>query len=354
MVRPDDAKLRTGFTTGACATAAAAAAAGRLVTGAWSDPVTIFLPRGQRVAFPLISQSTGENWAEAAIEKDAGDDPDVTHGVHVTVRLVRGAKGSGLSFQAGPGVGRVTKPGLPIPPGDPAINPVPRRMIQEAVSLVTGGDLDFDVLISVPGGAEIARRTWNPRLGIEGGISILGTTGIVRPFSCAAWIASIHRGIDVARATGTRHAVGSTGATSEAAAQAHFGLPDHAMLDMGDFAGGMLKYLRAHPLERITVAGGFAKLTKLAQGALDLHSSRSTVDFDDLASMAVTLGLDRDRIAACNTAMEALELGGPVLARLVASRAGQTAKAVLHNPQTELDVMVVDRAGAILAIESAP
>ncbi len=135
-------------------------------------------------------------------------------------------------------------------------------------------------------GARLAEKTWNPRLGILGGLSILGTTGIVVPYSCAAWIHSIHRGIDVARALGIAHVVGSTGDLSEKAAMARLGLPIEAYIDMGDFAGGMLKYLKAHPVERVTIAGGFGKLAKLAQGAMDLHSARSTVDVEALARTA--------------------------------------------------------------------
>ncbi|MCL4162257.1 UNVERIFIED_CONTAM: hypothetical protein GTU68_050971, partial [Idotea baltica] len=142
---------------------------------------------------------------------------------------------------------------------------------------------DIEITVSVPNGAEIAEKTWNPRLGIKGGLSILGTTGIVRPFSCAAWIASIHRGIDVARADGLTHVAGCTGNMSEKAVQSLYSLPDHAMMDMGDFVGGMVKYMRRNPIARLTIGGGIGKLTKLAQGAVDLHSGRSQVDFDMLA-----------------------------------------------------------------------
>jgi len=211
-------------------------------------------------------------------------------------------------FAAGDGVGMITKPGLPIEVGEPAINPVPRQMMTDVVAeLAARFDRAPDVLVtvSVPGGRELAQKTWNPRLGIEGGLSILGTTGIVRPFSCAAWIASIHRGIDVARADGLRHVAGCTGATSEATVQTLFALPDHAMLDMGDFAGGMLKYLARHPVERVTIGGGFGKMTKLAQGAVDLHSGRSQVDFDALAGL-VTDEATKGRIKSSNTAMEVI------------------------------------------------
>jgi cobalt-precorrin-5B (C1)-methyltransferase len=351
MERKPDGPLRTGFTTGACATAAATAACGALVSGVWSDPVQILLPRGARVAFALAARAEGPGWAEVGVIKDAGDDPDVTHGALIVARVSHGEPGSGVCFAAGPGVGMVTRPGLPIPPGEPAINPVPRRMMTEALSAIAaarGVAADFRVEISVPGGEALARQTWNPRLGIEGGISILGTTGVVRPFSCAAWIASIHRGVDVARAGGLTHAVGSTGATSEAVAQARFGLPDHAMLDMGDFAGGMLKYLRRHPIPRVTIAGGFAKLAKLAQGALDLHSGRSQLNLARLADLAEGLA-PAEAIAACNTAQQALEIAGPELAARVAAVARTTATAVTAGAPIAIDVLVVDRTGRAVA-----
>jgi cobalt-precorrin-5B (C1)-methyltransferase len=242
-------ELRRGWTTGACATAATKAALQRLWGGAFAADVTITLPKGETPVFALALAEAGDGWARVGITKDAGDDPDVTHGalIVVTVR----ASGGGVVFKAGKGVGTVTKAGLPIGVGEPAINPVPRQMMTDvAVALAAAFDVppDVEIEVSVPGGEALALNTWNPRLGIEGGLSILGTTGIVRPFSCAAWIASIHRGIDVARANGLEHVAGCTGATSEATVQDLYDLPDYAMLDMGDVAGGMLKSLMKHPV----------------------------------------------------------------------------------------------------------
>lgn len=190
--------------------------------------------------------------SQVSVVKDAGDDPDVTHGALIESTVRRGKPGSGITFKAGKGVGTITRPGLPLPPGEPAINPVPRKMIETAIREVAGDDADFEVEISVRDGEKIAEKTLNGRLGIVGGISILGTTGIVIPFSCSAWIHSIWRGIDVARATGCTHLLGATGNTSEKAGQAVYGLPETALIDMGDFIGGMLKYLRSHPVERVT------------------------------------------------------------------------------------------------------
>src|SRR5260370_26824427 len=246
----NDAPLRRGWTTGACATAAAKAAYVALVSGTFPDPVEIVLPLGRSVAFPLALEERGADYARAGIVKDAGDDPDVTHGAVVVASVRRGPRGSSVVFRAGPGVGTVTKPGLPVAVGEPAITPVPRTMMREtlaAAASALGERADVVVEISVPGGDELAKRTMNGRLGIVGGLSILGTTGVVIPYSCSAWIASIHQGIDVAVATGQEHVIAATGDTSERAAQARYGLPDSALLHMGDFAGAVLSYLARHP-----------------------------------------------------------------------------------------------------------
>ena len=339
--------LRRGWTTGACATAAAKAAFAGLRLGVFPDPVEILLPGGRRVAFALAETGFREGGAEASVVKDAGDDPDVTHGALIRVLVQPGAAGSGVVFRAGAGVGTVTRPGLPVPPGEPAINPVPRAMIRAALAEVAD-DSDVVVTIGVEDGVRLAERTLNGRLGIVGGLSILGTTGVVVPYSCAAWIDSIHRGIDVARAMGVSHVAGSTGRVSEAAVQALHGLPDVALLEMGDFAGGMLKYLRRHPVPRVTVAGGIGKMAKLGQGRLDLHSKRGAVDMAALAAWTPA-GLD-GRIAACASVAEALlaareagfDLGGRI-----AAAAWETAAAVLA-PGGELEIVVFDRTGLLV------
>ncbi|MBJ3777311.1 cobalt-precorrin-5B (C(1))-methyltransferase [Acuticoccus sp. 2012] len=352
-----DRPLRSGWTTGACATAAAKAAYAALLTGAFPDPVAITLPRGGTASFALAEERLGEGEAMAGVVKDAGDDPDVTHGATVWARVRRRAAG-GVAFVAGEGVGTVTRQGLPIDVGEPAINPVPRRMIATAIAEVAaqnGADGNVVVTIGVVDGERLAARTWNPRLGILGGLSILGTTGIVTPYSCSAWIHSIHRGIDVARAEGVPHVAAATGSTSERTAQTVLGLPDHAMLDMGDFAGGVLKYLRDHPVPRLTIAGGFAKLSKLAAGALDLHSSRSEVDMGALGQWAAEAGVDAGTVAAITaapTAMAALavarERGAP-LADLVAVRARAAALKHLRGAPVAVGILVVDRKGEVVA-----
>src|SRR3712207_6003999 len=273
--------LRRGWTTGACATAAARAAYVGWQTGDCPDPVEIVLPGGARPAFSLALTDTIEGGTRVGVIKDAGDDPDVTHGALVIATVRAGAPGSGVTFRAGEGVGTVTRAGLPLPPGEPAINPVPRRMIRDNLDEAArslGGPTDIEVEISIPGGEAIAQKTLNPRLGILGGLSILGTTGVVVPYSCAAWIHSIYRGIDVARAGGLDHVAGATGSTSEKAVQALYNLPDHALIDMGDFAGGMLKYLRRNPVPKVTIAGGFAKMTK-DRKSTRLNSSHANISY---------------------------------------------------------------------------
>ncbi|MBE0414578.1 cobalt-precorrin-5B (C(1))-methyltransferase [Yoonia sp.] len=343
MTRKPLKELRRGWTTGACATAATKAALMRLWGCRFPADVGIVLPKGETPVFPLALAEAGAGWARAGITKDAGDDPDVTHGALIVVTV--SASVGGVVFKAGAGVGTVTKAGLPIGVGEPAINPVPRQMMQGVVADMAARYAqrpDVVIEISVPGGRELAQKTWNPRLGIVDGLSILGTTGVVRPFSCAAWIASIHRGIDVARATGLTHVAGCTGATSERVVQTLYDLPDHAMLDMGDFSGGMLKYLAKHPVPRVTVGGGIGKMAKLAQGAVDLHSARSQVDFAALAAL-----VDRPEIAGANTALEALTMAGPMLGDAVALAALHQLQGRFGGQMT-FDTVVIDRAGAII------
>ena len=336
-------ELRRGWTTGTCAAAAAKAAYAGLLHGSFPDPVEIALPRGDRVAFALAETGRDGDAAWAGVVKDAGDDPDVTHGALIRVTVRTAPSGAGVRFVAGPGVGTVTRPGLPIPPGEPAINPVPRQMIRAALAEIRPAP-DVVVEISIPGGEALATRTLNARLGILGGLSVLGTTGIVVPYSCAAWIDTIHRGIDVARAMGLRHVAGSTGSTSEAAVQRLHGLPEVALIEMGDFAGGMLKYLRAHPVDRVTIAGGVAKMTKLAQGRLDLHSKRGEADMRALAALAPESVAPL--VAASNTVAEAFG-HAPELGDAIAERAWAVAAEALRPAPVALEVVLFDRAGAL-------
>jgi cobalt-precorrin-5B (C1)-methyltransferase len=355
MSRKPAGSLRRGWTTGACAAAATKAAYAALLTRRFPDPVEVALPKGERPRFPLARAELRPDVAIAGIVKDAGDDPDVTHGALILAEVRPRAPGSGVSFRAGEGVGTVTKPGLPLAVGEAAINPAPRRMMTEVVQTLAaahGVAGDVEITIAVPGGIEMARQTWNPRLGIVGGISILGTTGIVHPYSCSAWIASIHRGIDVARANGLEHVAACTGSISEAGIRRLYELPDYAIIDMGDFAGGMLKYMRRHPVKRVTIAGGFAKIAKLAAGHGDLHSGRSQVDNRLLADALAALDAPEAQVAAArqaNTATEILaaarEAGLP-LADRIAERAQAVAQALAEN-RVAIEVAVFDREGAL-------
>ncbi len=355
--RKPDQPLKRGWTTGTCATAATRAAYEALVTGECPDPVEVQLPNGARVSFAVAVFETFDGGATAGIVKDAGDDPDVTHGALIKATVRAGTPGSGVIFAAGEGVGTVTKPGLPVPPGEPAVNPVPREMMRSAVREVMerfGASGDVIVELSIPGGEALAAKTVNARLGIVGGLSILGTTGIVVPYSCAAWIHSIHRGIDVARATGLKHIAGSTGSTSEMAVQKLYGLSETALIDMGDFVGGMLKYAKRHPIPRITIAGGFAKMTKLGQGLLDLHSKSGSVDRIWLSELLREADAPADLIELCKDANTALlvlreaETRGIPIGEFVARAAWKTAARALEGSQIALDIAVFDREGKVV------
>jgi cobalt-precorrin-5B (C1)-methyltransferase len=353
--------LRRGWTTGACAMGAAKAAYTALLSGVFPDPVEIVLPAARHASFALAMKHLHDGAASAGIVKDAGDDPDVTHGALVCATVRQGPPGTAVTFRAGAGVGTVTKPGLPLAIGEPAINSAPRRMIAEAIAHVAqayGGSGDAIVEISIPDGERIAQRTLNPRLGILGGLSILGTTGVVIPYSCSAWIAGIYEGIDVARALGITHVAGATGKTSEAAVARHYNLPESALIDMGDFVGAMLRHLRAKPIPRVTIAGGFAKMCKLAQGEFDLHSARSRLNMKLLARFASDAGATpalQAQIAIANTGLEALQLAQaqdvPV-GDVVAREAREQAFKLLRSEDVTLDVLVVDRDGNPIACAS--
>jgi cobalt-precorrin-5B (C1)-methyltransferase len=357
MARDQSPALRRGWTTGACAAAASRGAFAAILTGRFPDPVAIRLPRGG-ATFPLALAELSGAGARAGVVKDAGDDPDITHGALVVAETAWAAPGTGIGFVAGEGVGPVTRAGLSLAVGEPAINPAPRALIRDvltdAAAEIGAPPPDLTVTTSIPGGNRLAERTMNARLGIIDGLSILGTTGIVVHYSCASWIHSIHRGIDVARAAGLDHIAAATGATSERAVQRLYDLPDHALIDMGDFVGGTLKYLRRHPVERLTIAGGFAKLTRLAAGHLDLHSARSRVDTAWLARRLGELGADPATVATARTANGAAELLGAAgelretLARAIAGRAREVALATICG-KTAIEIAIVDGQGSFLA-----
>lgn len=264
--------LRTGFTTGTCAAAAAKAAAIQLIGESNPDEVEIGLPDGSRVRLPLsFLRSTGIG-AEAGVQKDAGDDPDITDGIMV-IASVSWTDGESVELDAGEGVGIVTKPGLSAPQGGPAINPVPQQMIRAAVREATNKGVR--VVISVPGGREIAEKTFNPRLGVIGGISILGTTGIVRPFSNAALRDALVCSLDVAAANGVTSPVFVPGHIGERAARKHFILSLEQVVEVSNEWGFMLDRAAGYPFTRLLILGHPGKLAKLCAGEYDTHSSKS-------------------------------------------------------------------------------
>lgn len=353
--REQPAPLRSGLTTGSCATATSLAAAQLLLTGQSTDAVQITLPKGKQVQMRLeFCRRDGER-AEAGTVKDAGDDPDVTHGalLYSQVRLI---DEPGVRFVAGQGVGTVTRPGLVLAVGEPAINPVPRRMISEHLQRLAGDCAyagGFEVTVNVQGGAELALKTMNPRLGILGGLSILGTSGIVRPFSCSAYIASIHQGIDVAHTNGYTHIAACTGNASEDTMRRVYGLPEIALIEMGDFVGAVLKHLRKVPVPRLTLCGGFGKISKLAAGHMDLHSRHSSIDLPQLAGWAADIGADaalQAAIIGANTSQQALALAhaaGIDLGDAVCAHALAFARSVVPA-QVQVEVFAIDRQGGVV------
>jgi len=375
-------KLRSGLTTGCCATACCVAAAQALLAqkelaqrelaqkelaheksvqkfekqrATFTKEASVELPKGKIVTLKISDFFLSKNQAMAATIKDAGDDPDVTHGATVFVELTLISENT-INFYAAPGVGKVTRDGLLLAVGEPAINPTPRKMMSQHLLQVAeefayqGG---FDVSVGVKNGEALALKTMNPRLGIVGGLSVLGTTGIVRPFSCSAYIASIHQGIDVAKANGLQHIAATTGNSSETAIREVYQLSDMALIEMGDFVGAVLKYLKKSPVGKLSICGGFGKLSKLANGHLDLHSGASTIDFKHLCELAKSAGANEELLQAIlesNTSIEALkycQLQGIDLAALVCAKALQVARKIVPK-SVELEVWAVDRKGHII------
>ncbi len=323
-------KLRSGYTTGACAAAASKAATCILLrNGATSETVEIPFPDGSRVTFKVLNPGfrlqEGKGLATASIVKDAGDDPDITNGAEISAS-VRRTEDSGIVIKGGIGVGRITKPGLAIPVGEPAINPVPRRMIrdavQEAVRECGSAIPHVEVTISVPAGEELAKKTLNHRLGIVGGISILGTTGIVRPLSESAWTATVTASFDVAKAIGLGEVVISTGRTSEKAHQQKYGLPVEAYAMMGDYTEYSLRDAAKHGFSRVHLCAQWAKMIKIAMGTPQTHVRHGALEAESARDFLVSLGIDLPRSAAYNTSREILEF---IRAELPDPRAAMTA-----------------------------
>ena len=292
--------MRTGYTTGACAAAAAKAATLALLTGESVRDVTIRLPIGENATFQIHrceidTRDDVVRSATCSVIKDGGDDPDVTSGAEICAEVwTDDAAGDEVALRGGVGVGTVTKPGTGIPVGDPSITRVPRRLIAESVkdaAKLLGAVSNYTVAISVPGGEEIAKKTDNPRLGIVDGISILGTTGVVQPFSTAAWRASVNVSIDVAAANSLPHMVITTGTQSENFAKRWLGLEDMAYVNVGIFTGAALKRCVQRGIPRATLVGMIGKFSKIAMGYFVTHVAGNKVDPVFLASLAAECGV---------------------------------------------------------------
>ncbi len=283
-----DSRMRTGYTTGSCAAAAAKAAALAL-RGQEVTVVDIALPERGRAQLRVEAVQRGPSAARASVRKDAGDDPDVTHGALITCEVAPSDSG-GIHFAAGPGVGTVTLPGLPVPPGEPAINPAPRRQI--ALALAEGGIQNATVTVSVQGGAALAERTFNPRLGILGGVSILGTSGEVRPFSHAAAVKSICAALAVARAASPERLVLVPGHHGRRAVAACLRAQPQEIVEVGDSWGAALDDVAKEPPKLLLVAGHPAKLVKLAFGQWNTHVSAGAAPVAEVRRWALDLGLE--------------------------------------------------------------
>ncbi len=345
---------RSGFTTGACAAAAARAATLALVTGKVPANIRSTLPNGLEVDFPVHEGRIEGGTAHAVVVKDAGDDPDATNGAHLTAGARRLARAAGqIVLRGGPGVGTVTKEGLGLEVGDPAINPVPRRSIEENVRAVAGELLTQDgleITISVPGGEDMAKKTLNARLGILGGISILGTTGIVRPYSTAAFRASVVQAIDVAANQGQTSIVFTTGGRSEKFAMRQLPeLDESCFVQMGDFVKAAFQTAVKRKMQNVYVGAMAGKLTKMGQGLAVTHAWKAAINRDLLADCAREIGAAPDlieQIRSAETARFAAErlaaLGLSVdFHRALAQKAIRSLKACYPGPY-RLTMLVCD------------
>jgi cobalt-precorrin-5B (C1)-methyltransferase len=348
---------REGFTTGTAAAAAAKAACLVLLDRGWPESVTIQLPIPRSLEIRVNTLEYENDAACCGVVKDAGDDPDVTHGAEIFAAVRRVAE-PGIHITGGAGIGVVTQRGLELPVGSPAINPVPQRMIRQAVAEVMSSERPepgVEVTISVPNGEELARRTFNARIGIIGGISILGTTGIVRAMSTAAWRASVLQAIDVAAANSVRHIVLTTGGRSETFARRHWpDLPEMAFVQMGIFTGASLKRARERDVPRVSLGAMIGKLAKTAAGKMQTHVAGNQVDCAFLAQVARGQGATEElvaAIAAANTGrhvQELVEAAGlsRFHQRLCELAAKQCAATV--DRQLAVDVVLFDFDGRVL------
>ena len=305
--------MRRGYTTGTCA-AAGARACVVAMSGQIPDCVDVRLPRGDTIAIPIKSCDVIDTGVRCTVTKDGGDDPDVTHGADIIVEVSKSDDISDIVIQGGIGVGVVTKPGLGLEIGGYAINPVPRRMIRDNILEVSPDILThqgLQVTISVPSGVRLAAKTDNPRLGIIGGISILGTSGIVIPYSTASFAAAIRQSLDVSIAMGDDTVVLTTGSRSEAFAREMLDLPEHCFIQVGDFSGYTIRQCAKKRLKCVYLVGFIGKLAKMAAGIEQTHVKGSKVDMNLLSRIASECGADADiiqNIQTANTARHVMEI----------------------------------------------
>ena len=356
-------ELRSGFYTGSAAAAAAQGALWELLGLPCPERVEVPLPGGGSLTITLHYHKRQGGQGEAAVLKDAGDDPDVTNGAEIGARVWRldasGTKAE-VVFQGGAGVGRVTKPGLVLAVGEPAINPVPRKMIRRSLGQVwqkvcPGQPMRLGVEIFVPGGEELARHTLNPRLGIVGGLSILGTTGLVKPFSHAAYRATIVAALRVAQALGLKKIVFSTGGKSESHLRVQLQeLPEEAFVQMGDYVRFALKVAGKMKFSEITVGAFFGKALKMAQGWGHTHARQGLADLKQLGLLVLEKTGDErlaQDISQANTGRQALEIMLAVQAVPVVAAVGARMLAALRSyagPAPELAAVILDFNGAPL------
>lgn len=349
--------LRTGYTTGTTATAATKAALITLL-GNEAKEVEVSLPKGKTAKLKVAWTKSEDGKVTCAAIKDGGDDPDVTHGAEICSTVSFTDNAGTINIDGGKGVGRVTKPGLGLEVGKAAINPTPIAMLKQAVEEVAGSHLKtrgVDVVVSVPKGEELAKKTDNPRLGIVGGISILGTTGIVLPYSTASFAASIRQSLDVAIAAGADTAVLTTGGRSEDFAKTLFDLPEHCFVQMGDFSGYSVRQAASKKMRKVVLAGFIGKLTKMAMGVKQTHVRGSHVDMEFMAGLAEKCGAGPAVLAEIRNANTARHVGGIVAKNNVSGFYDLVCKKVhkqMHEHargELEIEVIMFEFDGRVLA-----
>lgn len=360
---PDFFELKTGYTTGTCATAATKAALSALLTQNISDEVSITLPNGEQIMIQIDSTSINNSEVTSTVVKDSGDDPDVTHGKKICSTVKLNTEHRGVRFLQGEGVGIVTLPGLGLEIGGPAINTTPRQMIKREVFKVmrhyqdklpdSGLKTGVDITISVPNGREIALRTFNPKLGIEGGISIIGTSGIIKPFSAEAFVNSIRREMQVAKALGCERVVINSGAKSEKYVKAIYPtLLPQAFIHYGNFIGETINIASDLGFENVTMGIMIGKAVKLAEGSLDTHSKKVVMNKEFISSLAYEAGCSEKTLSEIQNITMARQLWTIIptenasFFKLLLKKCHETCASLL--PNGKLTILLIDEEGAII------